>query len=151
MSSFTLVPPGPVSDKIEVELRLSVWNDTREPQSFKVTFLLDEDSESNIIHSETVSVQPGESCLVSHWWPSAGHLGNRKILYRARLGKELIDQGEWPLEVLPSETQALPWSQGMWLDMSSLLGSVYPQKRYPTPEDIRDIVDAVQAIGATTS
>jgi hypothetical protein len=145
---FTLCPPGPVSDKIEVEIRLGIKNQTSEDQSYEVVFYLDKKTQKNIIHKSSVRVGAGNNQLVSKWLLTNGRIGKNKIYSKVESDGKIIDEASWELEVFPSDTSALPWAQGIWLDPGALISSD-PKDARLTPDDIRTMVDSMRDIGMT--
>jgi len=57
-----------------------------------------------------------------------------------------VGEGGWPLEVISSETSALPLLQAGWFDPGALMGC-YPMAREPVEQDVRNKIDAMRRIG----
>lgn len=145
---FCVCSPGPVSDKCAVELRLAIRNTSAAGRVYSVRFFLDRAVPDQAIQAESVDVAPAASRLVSYWWETAGHVGNRKLLYRVESNGDLVAQGDWSLEVFPSNTRSLPWAQGVWLDPGNM-SQTGDTARRATPAKVRRMVDSMRDIGAT--
>ncbi len=144
---LTVIPPGPVTDKIEVEIRLTVRNDKTDAQTYAVSFYWDEASHQHLIDSQRVRVSGGEAVLVNAWAPTAEHEGKHDLLFRVQCEGTTVAEGSWPLEVSPCETRALPLIQGVWYDPGMItFGGYGPQGA--TEDDIRGSVDAIKRLGA---
>lgn len=139
--NFTVIPPGPVSDKIDVELRLAVRNPTNEEVEYTTRFLNGED----VLHEETRTIPAYTFSLFTHWLPTSELSGKQALGYSVTSGGTPIGTGEWELLVIPSETRALPILTGGWIDPAAL--DSYQQKQLPTEEDVRGYVDAFHDIG----
>ncbi|MBM3472924.1 MAG: DUF4434 domain-containing protein [Armatimonadetes bacterium] len=144
--SLTVVPPGPVTDKIEVEARVGLRNAGAAEQAVRVSVRCD----GKPLTASTVTVPPGGSRLVQAWWPTAGQPGRHRLSYRVEQGATLIAEGQWPIRVVACDTPALPRFQAGWLDLLGLLNSVYPRGRDMTDQDLRRVVDAMHRLGMDT-
>lgn len=145
--TLTVVPPGPVTEKIEVEVRLAVRNDTDKERAFEVSIYRDSPDCGHLIDRAAVRIPARGTRLVQAWWPTAGHVGENVLAYQIRDEAESIAQGSWPLEILPSPTPALPLLQAAWVDPGALVVGTYPSARPATPEDVRAAVNAMKAVG----
>ncbi|HZP80242.1 MAG TPA: DUF4434 domain-containing protein, partial [Chthonomonadaceae bacterium] len=141
---FTVIPPGPVTDKIRVELRLAAPNHAKTPRAFTVGFYHDKVAVSNLIARQEVTAPPGGFALARAWWKTAGQAGEHRLLYRveSETGRQ---QGSWPLAVVASKTRALPVLQAAWFDPGGIEG--YARERAVTAQDVRDMVDAMKRLG----
>jgi hypothetical protein len=143
---LTVIPPGPVTDKIRVEVRLSVPNPSSEAREYTLSLYWDKADPQHRIATRTVTAPPHSYAYLSGWWPTAGRAGEHKILYRIE-GPEGRREGEYPIQVIASETRALPLLQGGWFDALALSSGYYEGDRGPTEQDVRDMVDAMKRIG----
>ena len=144
--SFTVVPPGPVTDKIEVEARIGLRNTGATEQPVRVSVLCD----GRALTTSTVALPQGATKLVQAWWPTAGQAGRHRLSYHAEQGATRLAEGQWPLRVVPSDTPALPIFQAGWLDLLGLLNSVYPRNRDAAEQDLRRVVDSMHRLGMDT-
>lgn len=145
---FLVCSPGPVSDKVSIELRLGIRNGSASQRAYTVDFYLDRAADAALIHSESVTVGAGVGRLVSHWISTKGLWGSHKLLYRVRAPGSTAMRGEWPIEVFASDTPALPWAQCVWLDPGNMAPAVSRAQK-ATPSEVRRMVDAMRDIGAT--
>lgn len=112
---LTAVPPGPVTDRVRVEIRAGVRNTGRAPIKARVLLHVNRRVPSRLVREETITVPAGGSRLVSAWWPTDGKAGSHRILCRVEAGG-LTRDAFWPIEVVASPTRALPYFQGAWID-----------------------------------
>lgn len=144
--SFTVVPPGPVSDRTRVELRLAVPNPSATPRTVTVEFLVGRGKSEHLINSQRVTVLPGDQAFAHAWWKTEGQAGKHRLRYRVKDIKR-TQTGEWPLEVIRSDTPALPRLQAGWLDPLGLDSAVYPRNRPPATQDVRETVRGMKRLG----
>ena len=149
--ALTVVPPGPVSDRIEVEIRIAVPNPLPREATHGVRAYWDESLPENLIASRRLTVAPGACELVSLWAATTGKAGERAIVSRVRSPDGAVDERRWPLRVVAAETQAVPLLTGGWLDPGVLYeGFGYVRDRQVTAQDVRDAVDAMHRVGMDT-
>ncbi len=149
-TSVTLIPPGPVSDKIEVEIRLAVFNNLETVRDVTACFYADRIDPSNVIGQGSAHLPGNGHALISAWWPTAGHSGHHELLFHIEEAGHSIAQGTQSIDVIASETPALPMLQAGWADAGALVPPTYPQARPTTPQDVRNKVDAMNAVGMKT-
>ncbi len=145
---FLVCSPGPVSDRVSIELRLGIRNGSDAGRTYKVGFYLDRAVDAALVHSESVTVPAGAGRLVSHWLSTKALWGRHRLLYRVRTPGSAAMLGEWPIEVFASDTPALPWAQCVWLDPGNMAPAVSRAQK-ATPSEVRRMVDAMRDIGAT--
>jgi hypothetical protein len=143
---FAVVPPGPVSDRTRVELRLAIPNASTTPRSVTVEFFARRDKVDHLISSQTVNTPAESFGFARAWWKTEGKAGKHRLRYRVKDGKRM-QSGEWPLEVISSSTPALPRLLAGWLDPLGLDPAVYPRNRPSTAQDVRDTVRGMKRLG----
>lgn len=147
-AGLTVVPPGPVSDRIEVEVRVGLRNTGATERTCHVSIRCD----ARELLAAAVTLPAGGSRLVQTWWDTAGQAGEHRLSFRVEGDGALVAaEGQWPLRVVATETPTLPMFQAGWLDLLGLLKSVYPRNRDATAEDLRAIVDAMHGLGMDTA
>jgi hypothetical protein len=145
---LTVVPPGPVTDRIEIEARLSVRNPGPAERSGTVRFYWDAEKAENLIHEESVRLPAGATALVTAWAPTAGRVGRHVVLAQVEAEDGTVREKRWPITVAACETRALPALQAGWCDLAALVTGVGgPRNRDATEGDLRGKIDAMCALG----
>lgn len=142
---FTAVPPGPVTDKVRVELRLGLRNTGKTPVKARILFHADRRIPSRLIAEQTITLPAGSSSMVSAWWPTQGKVGSHRLLCRVECAGSTQDMA-WPIEVIACPTRSLPYFQGAWIDGyggmdAATLGADAVEK------ELRRGVDAMHRLG----
>lgn len=149
-SSITLIPPGPVSNRIEVEVRVSVRNQTIKDATFELVISVERpNGESDPLWATPVQVRANEQELIVRRFEAAELVGKNQITYRLTGPDSFAARGQWPLRVIECETRALPLLQIGWLDPGAVHPNAYPQQRPMNEQDLRDAIDACHAVGMT--
>jgi hypothetical protein len=146
---FTVVPPGPVSDRGEVELRLAVPNPTKQSAQFRVRFYHDRADVDHEVGAQVVTAPAGGFALARTWWKTAGQGGKHELLYRVELAGGIVE-GRWPLTVAASKTRALPKLQAGWIEPLALAAGVYGRDRDMGEDDLRVLVNSMHRLGMDT-
>ncbi len=105
--SFTVVPPGPVTDKVDIEARLAVFNNSDAARDFSVAFHWVSAGGDEPIATGHVSVPPRKVALVRTWAPTAQHVGANEVVFRLTDESGNVQQGRWPLQVVACDTPAI--------------------------------------------
>lgn len=146
-ASLTVVPPGPVSNQVEVELRSSVTNGAAEARRFELSWHVDRAGKSELVKQVTAVVPGGKSAFHAAWLSTSGRTGDNRIRLRVTCAGARVAEKEWPLSVVHSKTRALPVLQGGWLDPLGLSSSVYARSREATTEDVRRMLRSLRELG----
>jgi len=141
------VPPGPVSSRTRVEMRVAVHNPGSVRQAARATVAWDDEAPQAPGFREEVSIGAGETKLVQAWLPTTGRSGSSRIRWLIESPGAVSRQGSEPILVVPSATSALPILQAGWLDLLGLLSSVYPRDQEAGAAHLRALVDAMRDLG----
>lgn len=114
--SLTLIPPSPVTDQIELDVRGAVWNHTATPQSFDLTVYLDDENVASVLYHKKVNVAAGTAEGIQFRWPTASHAGKHRIIIVGRNGLE-TQRTERPIEILASKIRSTQRLGGAWVDI----------------------------------
>lgn len=147
LAGLTVVPPGPVTDRVRVEVRAALRNTSRAGRTFEVTFFCRAGGSRRVIGRQKVAVAPGEPALARAWWPTKGHAGECRLEVRVTTGGRVAGEEVWPLRVVPCDTPALPLLQAGWLDLLGLSNGIYPRTYQAGEADLRAAIDGMSHIG----
>ncbi|HPC94195.1 MAG TPA: DUF4434 domain-containing protein [Sedimentisphaerales bacterium] len=114
--SLTLIPPSPVTDRIELDVRGSVRNDVDAARTFEVVLYLDEEKPEQRLHQVALSIAPQSAAGFGFRWPTQGHAGRHHIIMTARSGDVTL-QMERPIEIIRSDVRSTRRLGGAWVDL----------------------------------
>ena len=126
--SLTLIPPSPVSDQITLEIRGAVWNQGDAPQTFELSFYLDEEKPERLLNRAKVEVAARAAQGVTFRWPTAGKQGKHQILCvatprgadrRAATSRQVVNPPHIsrPIEILATGMRSTQRLGGAWVDI----------------------------------
>jgi len=113
-TALTLIPPSPVTNRIQLEIRGSVHNTTEQEQEYEVGLYWDRIAPESRITGSRITVKPGQRRLVQHTTPTTAHSGDREIIMVAK-GGEQKSQVSQSITVLDSKTRSPGRICGAWL------------------------------------
>jgi hypothetical protein len=111
-----LIPPSPVSDKVEIDIRGAVENNSDRAHSYAVSLYLDHESEDARIRTQQITIPAHASGGIYARRPAAGLAGNHLVIMDVRNGHEMT-RIESPLQVLHSETPSTRTIDGAWIGL----------------------------------
>lgn len=146
---LSLIPPGSVSDKVNLDIRAGIVNDGR-AADFKIKLYCRDASGENILKETSVKITKGDTYLLKYDLPTAGMSGKYEIELQVRRGLKLYTKKR-PVEVIPSETRSLGTIDGAYAGIahwSEIEGRLWNSDiRKLTAEDWKDVVKAMHHIG----
>ena len=103
---LTLVPPGRVTDKVDLDIRAGVVNNGDADKTYNIYMYLGGEADENILLQESVCLKPGESYAGKYILDTDGMSGENEIslnIESASGQKQLVTR---PFEVVKSEIRS---------------------------------------------
>ncbi len=113
--ALTLVPPGPVTDKIDREVRGTFKNETGAVQSIAIEVYLGSD-DRKVLFGETRQLQVNQIEWFSFYINTAGLVGRQLVTLECKLDNEIISCQQ-ELDVIPSDNKSTGLISGAWLSL----------------------------------
>ena len=114
--SLTLIPPSPVTDRIDLDIRGSMRNNGDKPKTFDVAVYLDEEKPERRLHQEALTVAPQSAAGFKFRWPTQGNAGRHRIILTAQSGDATLRM-ERPIESITSDVRSTRRLGGAWVDI----------------------------------
>ena len=117
-ASVTVIPPVPVSEKVEVEVRIAVRNFAAAAEQYQVCVSLSNRKKGCRARSRTSNYKFRATGKISSTvkFPSARFVGNSQIRCVVTGANGMKSEYDWPLTVIASDTRAIPLLQIGWID-----------------------------------
>jgi hypothetical protein len=109
-----LIPPSPITDKIEIDIRAAVENNSQRTKRYKVGIYLDQETEVARLSTEEISVPAHSSSGVYARRSAAGLKGKHRVILVAT-GRDGTVRSEQPMEVFHSEIPSTRTIDGAWI------------------------------------
>ena len=94
---LTLVPPGRVTDKVDLDIRAGLVNNGDADKTYNIYMYLGDDADENILLQESVSLKPGESYAGKYILDTDGMSGENEISLKNRKRKRTEAFGDTPV------------------------------------------------------
>lgn len=147
--SLTLIPPSPVTDKITLDIRAGVWNNSETEKKVTVSFYLDKEKAANVLHQQEISIPANSSSCVKFRWPTKDKAGFHKIILVTKTGKQTF-RTERPMEIRASAIRSTKQIDGAWINFyhwSEAEGQYWnPAIKTLTDSQWSELIDAQHSI-----
>ena len=150
---LSVVPPSPVTDQIEIEIRGSVRNPGESSETFETCVYLDTVRQESLLYREQLEVPANGVRGFSLRHRTLGWVGKHTLLMEVTAGSQ-TRRCQQVLEVLASDTRSTRRISGAWVGLlhwSEAEGAYWnPELAQFTAADWREHVRGMHAIGMDT-
>jgi len=148
--SLTLIPPGPVTDRITIEARAGVRNTDRAAAAWELCWYLDTVKPKALLARQEVHLAPGEVRTVSARWATQNQVGRHRVRLVASAGDRTW-RAVQPLEVRSAAHRSTDRLAGAWAGIyhwSEKEGRLWnPDIKRMTDAQWRELVRAMHRVG----
>ena len=148
--SLTLIPPSPVTDKITLDVRTAVWNQSAEAQTFDVAVFVDQEDPANLLHSESLHLDANTCKGTKFRWSTDGYAGQHTLILVAKSDTH-THRTTQPIQVLASDIRSTRQIDGAWFEFyhwSEAEGRPWNKEiRKTTDSEWREMIAAMHHIG----
>jgi hypothetical protein len=109
-----LIPPSPVTDKIILDIRGAVENNSDVDRDYAISLYLDREVPSNLLHVEKVRIPAHGNTGIYHSHSTAGWKGQHHLILVAKAA-DTESRTLRSLDVLPSEIRSTRTIDGAWV------------------------------------
>jgi hypothetical protein len=113
--SLTLVPPSPITNKIKLDIRGAIWNNSSKTITYKVNMYVDNIENSSCFYMKDIRLQAGNNEGIQLWLDTFKYAGDRNIIMIVKSGlgtKTLIE----PIKIIDSEIRSTKRIDGSWFE-----------------------------------
>jgi hypothetical protein len=149
-ASLVLVPPGPVTERVRLEIRGALINPGQQKETCRLVFHLDEEQDSAALHRTVLEVEPGRAAGVSFRWPCRNHAGQHRVLMRLET-KGATNSVSEAVEIISGSQRSTRTIGGAWAGIyhwSEQEGRLWnAELKQMTDSQWRELVRAMHAVG----
>src|ERR1700676_2546174 len=143
--SLTLIPPSPVTDKIDLDIRAGIWNNSDLARTFDVSFYLDEEKKETGLYQHKVTIGQKSSAGIKFRWPTKSRVGDHKIIVLCQNG-QTIYRTERSIQIIGSDIRSTRKIDGAFMGFyhwSETEGRLWnPEIKKMTDDQWRELVNA---------
>ncbi len=120
VTSLTLIPPSPVTDKIKLDIRGAIWNHTSRNRDFNVRVYLDNITKDSLLFDNELTVAAKTAEGIRFRWDTAGNAGPHNIIMQVKDDKSTWKEIE-TIEIISSDVRSTRTIDGAWTDFTAVL------------------------------
>ena len=115
-TSLTLIPPGRVTDRIDLDVRAGIVNHGPDSMTYRVGIYLNGESEGDMLSFDRITLPPGGSEELRLNLPTAGLCGDNRIILSVA-GSDGVRRMESPFTVVGSDIRSTRLIDGAWIGL----------------------------------
>lgn len=110
---LTLIPPGKITDKVELDIRAGVLNEDNSDKTVKVSIYWDKEKKANLLYEESLALASGKSGVIKHIIPTAGRVGSHQVILKVKDGRKTYRKVK-DIEIISSDKRSIEQISGAW-------------------------------------
>lgn len=110
---LTLIPPSPVTNKVDIDIRAGIVNYQSEPKDFNVSIFLNNEDKESLLHYSKRQIKKESAHKVQVILPTSDIVGNNTIILKVESDGEIYYETK-DLEVIDSDTRSTRQIDGAW-------------------------------------
>lgn len=111
--SLTLIPPGKITNKVDLDIRGGIINKSDQQRSFEVSIYWGREKRNTLLYESSVTVPAGKSETVKIVVPTKQRLGKHKIILKVTDGNRTYRKTK-DIEVVESDIRSIQQISGAW-------------------------------------
>ena len=143
--SLTLLPPSPVTDQVDLDIRAGIHNNNKLSKTYQVSFYLDEEKKENSLYDRKINLEQNSAAGVKFSWPTKNIAGEHKIILVCQSGKNTVRK-ESQIRILASDIRSTRKIDGAFMGFyhwSETEGRLWnPDIKKMTDDQWRELVNA---------
>ena len=104
---LTLIPPGKISNKINLDIRGGIVNRGNSLQTYQVSLFWDKEKKSALLCDTTLKISSRKSDVVKIMIPMKDKVGKHKVILKVSDGKRVYRKTK-EIEVIQSDIRSIP-------------------------------------------
>lgn len=110
---LTLIPPGTITDKVDLDIRAGIVNNGNMKADYKVYIYLNGNDDKSLIHYSSISLEPGASHMVRHILGTSDKVGDNTVFLKVVSEGDTYETQK-SFEVIASDIRSTRLIDGAW-------------------------------------
>ena len=110
---LTLIPPGKISNKINLDIRGGIVNHGNSLRTYRVSLYWGKEKTSALLCDTTLQIAAGQSDMVKIVLPMQDKVGKHKVILKVSDGKRVYRKAQH-VEVINLDTRSIQQISGAW-------------------------------------
>lgn len=111
--SLTLIPPGKITNKVDLDIRGGIINKSDQQRTFEVSIYWGREKRNTLLYESSVTVPAGKSETVKIVVPTKQRLGKHKVILKVTDGNRTYRRTK-DIEVVESDIRSIQQISGAW-------------------------------------
>lgn len=111
--SLTLIPPGKITNKVDLDIRGGIINKSDQQRTFEVSIYWGREKRNTLLYESSVTVSAGKSETVKIVVPTKQRLGKHKVILKVTDGNRTYRKTK-DIEVVESDIRSIQQISGAW-------------------------------------
>ena len=113
--SLTLVPPSPVTNKVKLDIRGAIWNNSSNTVDYNISLYIDNVEKDFCIYKKDIALQAGSNDGIQVWLDTEKYAGDRNIIMvvKSELGTRTLIE---PVKIIDSKIRSTKRIDGSWFE-----------------------------------
>lgn len=111
--SLTLIPPGKITNKVDLDIRGGIINKSDQQRTFEVSIYWGREKRNTLLYESSVTVPAGKSETVKIVVPTKQRLGKHKVILKVTDGNRTYRKTK-DIEVVESDIRSIQQISGAW-------------------------------------
>ena len=111
--NLTLIPPGKITNKIDLDIRGGIVNESSVRQTYQVSLYWDKEKKDALLYETTVNIPAGKSEVVKVVIPTKERVGKHKVIFKVtdsdKTYRKIRD-----IEIMESDIRSIQQISGAW-------------------------------------
>jgi len=114
-ASLTLLPPSPITNKVKLDIRGGIWNNSSLTVNYLISLYIDNVEKSSCIYSKKLKLQSGSNSGIQHLQETGKLAGDRNIIMTVKsdVGTTTLIE---PVKIIDSEIRSTKRIDGSWFE-----------------------------------
>ena len=147
---LTLIPPGTITNKVDLDIRAGIVNKGNTQQEFYVSIYLNDVSQDSLIHFSRITLAQGSAREIKFSLKTTDKIGRNRIILKVKEKNEEFTISK-DFEVINSEIRSTRLIDGAWAGLyhwSETEGKHWnPDIKKMTDDQWRELVRSMHSIG----
>lgn len=111
--SLTLIPPGKITNKVDLDIRGGIVNESVSQQTYQVSLYWDKEKKDALLYETTVTLPAGKAETVKVVIPTKERVGKHKVILKVA-GADKTYRKTKDIEVIESDIRSIRQISGAW-------------------------------------
>ena len=111
--SLTLIPPGKITNKVDLDIRGGIVNESASQQTYQVALYWNKENKDALLYETVVTIPAGKAETVKVVIPTKDRVGKNKVIFKVANGGKTYRKTK-DIEVIDSDIRSIQQISGAW-------------------------------------